>query len=162
MGLQCREIQTQQVCFTNAVGVEQGLIVHYEYAMDTASTPHLPYIVAHRYTTIDGAPFDTSLGTVVTGPCCCSASASANGEDIPDSTTGWIFPGGITQVRTFTVSNHGSTDIVVNFTLTRSMLVHAGASKTWGTGDGADFLNVSTVTIDTGTTSNADVIWEEV
>ena len=156
--MNCTFVSTSIGCYTDAIGVSVSVVMHYEYGLNAVGKL---IVVGVRYTDTEGVVVDTSGGSVVVGPCCCDQPSVPNGEDIANSTVGWTFPAPITEVRTFTVVNSGSTDTIINFTGTL-LTLHPGQSRTWGTGDGAGRLDVSAVTIDTGSSSNADVIWEDV
>ena len=82
-------------------------------------------------------------------------AVNIGGIDIPNSATAFAFP--FADVITFTITNEGATDVLVN-TPDGVVTIHQGGSRTWGTGENR--IDTSAITIDTGANSNADLIWE--
>lgn len=64
--MQCSDMETATVCYTDGAGVRQSLVAHYEYGKNAAGATIL---VATRYTDAAGVPVDTSSGNVVPGAC---------------------------------------------------------------------------------------------
>lgn len=96
---------------------------------------------------------DSKLATLQTD---VEAVMIAAGEDIANGEAGFT-PAWPATVWTFTVANDGSDPVVVN-TDSGPVTLHAGGSRTWGTGHRK--ISTAGITIDTGANSNADVIWE--
>jgi len=64
--MECKQLATAEVCYNNGFGVPITLIAHYEYRDNALGNA---VIHATRYTTPDGAPVDTTNGTVSAGAC---------------------------------------------------------------------------------------------
>ena len=65
--MSCFDMETNEVCYTDADGVRKSLMAHYEYGQDAAGATIL---VSTRYTEADGITVvDTADGTVVAGAC---------------------------------------------------------------------------------------------
>lgn len=103
---------------------------------------------------IDAAGVETNIGASVDTLIACNEQALPGASDIPNSSTGFtITP---TVVRSFTVTNEGTDDVVVNIG-GGSVTLHRAGSRTWGFDEGT--LDISTLSIDTGANSNADITW---
>jgi hypothetical protein len=61
----CTQLSTAEVCFNDGT-LNQTLIAHYEYGKDADG---FTILVATRFTDAEGAPVDTSAGTVTAGAC---------------------------------------------------------------------------------------------
>lgn len=61
----CSKFTTASVCYNDGT-TNQTLIAHYEYGTNATGGS---IIVATRYTTADGAPVNTTTGTVTAGAC---------------------------------------------------------------------------------------------
>jgi hypothetical protein len=70
MGIPCRDIETELVCFVTAAGVAQSLVAHYEYRKAANGNTVLHAV---RYTAPDGTPVATAGGTVTAGACALPA-----------------------------------------------------------------------------------------
>jgi len=66
MGLKCKQLTTEAVCFTDADGLKTSLVAHYEYGQDATDATIL---VATIYTDAEGTPVDTADGVVTVGSC---------------------------------------------------------------------------------------------
>lgn len=80
------------------------------------------------------------------------------GADVPVGAT-FTFPD--PTVRTFTVANEGTGDVVVTLPSGGTVTLNTGGSRTWGTADAATLLDVSGVSIFADVDSDVDVSWEE-
>lgn len=79
-----------------------------------------------------------------------------NGLNVPNDTTGFALPA--IEVYSYTVTNQGEDDVTVNTGGGGSVTIKGFNSYTWGTG--LRCINLSGVTVDTGSDVNATVHWE--
>lgn len=68
--MNCKDFSAVAVCYTNAAGIKQSLVAHYEYRNNAAGVALLH---ATRYTDSAGVPVNTSAGTVSVGACVVAA-----------------------------------------------------------------------------------------
>jgi len=67
MGLKCKQLSTELGCYTDADGLKQTVVIHYEYGQDALGETIL---VSTIYTDAVGAP--VSVGEVVVTPGACA------------------------------------------------------------------------------------------
>lgn len=66
--MQCSDLSTALVCYTDIAGVKQTLVAHYEYRKNASGATVLH---ATRYSTSDGTPLipNLALGSMTVGQC---------------------------------------------------------------------------------------------